>query len=53
MLKSELGLDAELRPGPSGQFLVQVDGETVAQKTLRGFPAESEIIAAVRARLAA
>ncbi len=39
--------------GPTGSFQVVVDGQVVAEKSLRGFPAESEIVAAVRARTVA
>jgi hypothetical protein len=52
VLKQELGLEAELKVGPSGSFQVVFDGQVVAEKSLRGFPAESEIVAAVRARVA-
>jgi selenoprotein W-related protein len=51
VLKSELGVDTELRIGPTGSFIVQVDGNTVAQKNARGFPTEDEIVKAVRAEL--
>ena len=37
--------------GPSGSFQVVHEGEVVAEKSARGFPSESEIVAAVRARL--
>jgi hypothetical protein len=51
-LKSELGVDTQLRVGPTGSFIVQVDGDTVAQKNALGFPTEDEIVKAVRAKLA-
>jgi selenoprotein W-related protein len=51
-LKSELGVDTQLRVGPTGSFTVQVDGATVAQKNALGFPTEDEIVKAVRAKLA-
>jgi len=42
-----LGLDSELKHGPSGSFEVQVDGKTVAKKTSHVFPSEQEILEAV------
>ena len=39
--------------GAPGSFVVKVDGEVVAQKERLGFPSEEEVVAAVRARLAA
>lgn len=50
MLQKELGVDAQLEVGAPGSFIVSVDGEVVAQKT-RDFPADDEIVKAVRQRL--
>jgi selenoprotein W-related protein len=50
-LKNALGVDTELRVGPTGSFIVQVGGDTVAQKNALGFPTEDEIVKAVRAKL--
>ena len=47
-MKQELGLDSELKVGPSGSFQVVVDGTVVAEKRMIGFPSESEIVTAVR-----
>ncbi len=44
-MKSELGVDTQLRVGPTGSFIVQVDGDIVAQKNALGFPTEDEIVA--------
>jgi selenoprotein W-related protein len=46
-LKEELGLDAELKVGSSGVFIVEVDGKVVAKRGFLGFPSESEIVSAV------
>ena len=48
MLKQQLGLDSELKVGPSGSFQVLVEGQVVAEKRMTGFPSESEIVEAVR-----
>ncbi len=41
-------MQAELKPGKSGQYEVQVDGHKVAEKTfLHGFPTEDEVVHAV------
>ncbi len=37
----------QLEPGPSGKYLVDVDGQVVAEKTFHGFPTEEEVVAAV------
>jgi selenoprotein W-related protein len=47
VLKQELGLDAELRVGPSGSFEVAVDGRTVVKKESLAFPTEREVVDAV------
>ncbi len=47
MLKEELELDAELKPGSGGIFEVAVDGRVVAKKGMVGFPSEQEIVDAV------
>jgi selenoprotein W-related protein len=33
--------------GPTGSFIVDVDGKVVAEKRMLGFPDEDEIVAAV------
>ena len=47
-MKRELGVDASLSKGSGGIFEVAVNGKTVASKGLAGFPAEAEIVEAVR-----
>ncbi len=47
MLKQELNLDAELKPGPSGSFIVEVDGRQVVKKDSLAFPTEQQIVEAV------
>ncbi|GAC1552850.1 MAG: hypothetical protein NVS2B9_18030 [Myxococcales bacterium] len=42
-----MGIQAELKVGPSGSFTVAVDGAIVAEKSMLGFPSEQEIAAAV------
>jgi hypothetical protein len=48
VLEKELGVQAEIQVGPSGKFIVEVDGKPVAEKGVLGFPSEEEIVAAVR-----
>ena len=38
---------AEIKVGPTGSFIVDVDGKVVAEKRLDGFPTEEEIVSAV------
>lgn len=47
VLKEELGIEAELQLGSGGIFEVAVDDKVVAQRDLRGFPTEDEIVNAV------
>jgi predicted Rdx family selenoprotein len=50
-LEKELGVKAEIEVGPPGKFIIDVDGEVVAEKGMLGFPSEEEIVAAVRKRM--
>jgi selT/selW/selH-like putative selenoprotein len=45
----ELGVaDVELRPGRSGQFDIEVDGEVrYSRAQTRGFPTEAEVVALI------
>jgi hypothetical protein len=36
-----------MKVGPTGSFIVDVDGKVVAEKRLEGFPTEEEIVTAV------
>lgn len=51
-LHDALGVEVELIKGRGGIFEVAVDGSVVARKGLAGFPAEEQIVAAVREALA-
>ncbi len=44
-------MQVEIEPGPTGKFIVEVDGQAVVEKGVLGFPSEEEIVAAVRARM--
>lgn len=44
-------MKAEIEVGPTGSFIVDVDGEVVAEKGERGFPSEEEIVDAVRRKV--
>ena len=52
LIKAETGIEAELVVGGRGEFTVWVGEETVAKKDASGFPADAEIVAAVRRALA-
>ena len=47
VLKKELNLDSELKVGPSGSFIVEVDGQPVVKKESLDFPTEEQILDAV------
>jgi hypothetical protein len=49
-LKQDLGIDAALVVGNSGELSVWVDGEKVIEKRWARFPDPSDVVAAVRAR---
>lgn len=53
MLKEELEVDAELKPGPSGSFFIEVEGRTVVRKDSLAFPSEKDIVDAVSKALEA
>ena len=48
-LKKQVGVDATLEVGSSGEFTVWVDGRKVAEKKWGLFPSPQDVIAAVRA----
>lgn len=48
-LKQDLGLEAELVIGNSGELTVWVDGAKVAEKSRGVFPDPDAVVAAVRA----
>lgn len=47
-LKRELGLDADLEVGSSGEFTVWVDDRMVAEKKWGRFPDPAAVVAAVK-----
>lgn len=52
-LKSELGLDTQLVVGSSGEFTVWYRDAKVAEKVRWTFPDPTDVVAAVRAAMAA
>jgi hypothetical protein len=48
-LKQDLGIDASLVVGSSGEFTVWVGDQKVAEKTMGRFPEPDAVVAAVRA----
>lgn len=53
LIKQDSGEDVELEVGGRGEFSVWTGGRKVAEKGHGGFPAEAELLAAVRAALRA
>jgi hypothetical protein len=51
LIKQNLGADADIEPGSRGELSVWVDGKKVAEKSFRGFPADAELLQAVKAGL--
>ena len=47
-LKKELGVDASLEVGDSGEFTVWVDGKKVSEKKWMRFPEPRDVVAAVK-----
>lgn len=52
IIKQEIGVDPELVEGNRGEFTVWVENELVAQKGSHGFPADNEVLTAVRQAMA-
>ncbi|MDB4953817.1 MAG: hypothetical protein JWO36_1386 [Myxococcales bacterium] len=50
-LKRDLGVDAQLEVGGSGEFTVWVDQQKVAEKKWGRFPAPEDVITAVRSAM--
>ena len=40
-------MEAELKVGPSGSFIIDVNGRTVLKKDSLGFPTEKDVVDAV------
>ncbi len=51
LIKQDTGMDAEIIAGGRGEFTVWVGEETVAKKDASGFPADEEVVTAVRRAL--
>ena len=51
MIKSKLGIDAEIVEGGRGEFTVWVDDKLVAKKGWIKFPSEEKIIAGLETAL--
>lgn len=47
-LKQDLDVEADIVAGRRGEFSVWVDDRKVAEKTWSGFPADSDVVEAVR-----
>lgn len=47
-VKQDLGLDAELIVGRSGEFTVWADDKLVAEKRWSGFPDPDDVVDAIR-----
>ena len=52
-MKKELGVEAELLPGSTGEFTVWVGGRKVAKKGFFFFPKDRDIVRAVAGALKA
>jgi hypothetical protein len=51
LIKQDADVDSDLEPGGRGELSVWVDGKKIAEKTSRGFPADTDVLHAVRAAL--
>ena len=51
LIKQDSGLDADLEPGGRGELSVWVDGRKIAEKTIRGFPADADVVTSVKTAL--
>ncbi|NTX02930.1 hypothetical protein HUA74_08095 [Myxococcus sp. CA051A] len=47
MLKDELDVETELKPGPSGSYEVRVGDKVVIRKDSLAFPTDQEVVDAV------
>jgi hypothetical protein len=52
LIKQDFGADADLEPGGRGELSVWVDGNKIAEKSMRGFPADADVLKAVKTALA-
>jgi hypothetical protein len=51
LIKQNLGADADIEPGARGELSVSVDGKKVVEKSSRGFPADADLLQAVKQAL--
>ena len=51
LIKKETGLDSTLEVGGRGELSVWVGGTKVAERSMRGFPADAALITAVKQAL--
>ena len=47
LIKQDSGMDADLEPGGRGELSVWVDGKRVADKTVKGFPMDADLLKSV------
>jgi hypothetical protein len=47
LIKQATGIAPEVVPGARGEFSIWVGEKKVAEKTMRGFPSEPDVVAAV------
>ena len=52
LITKDLGLPVDVTPGARGEFTVWVGDQVVARKDARGFPEDSDIVAAVKEKIA-
>ena len=52
LIKADTGIDPNVVEGMRGEFTVWVGDDRVAQKTDDGFPADDDVVSAVRQTLA-
>jgi hypothetical protein len=48
LIAQDLQLETDLEPGGRGEFTVWVDGLKVAEKSRTGFPADPDLIEAIK-----
>jgi hypothetical protein len=51
LITQDAGVESDLEPGGRGELSVWVDGNKIAEKTSRGFPADTDVLQAVNAAL--
>lgn len=52
LIKQDAGADADLEPGGRGELSIWVDGRKLAEKSMRGFPADADVLKLVKDALA-